>query len=77
MGFVRLETSRQNSSLKEKVGESRHIERIEKVDFEKVPVSNCITVEWYTFDQGDMCDKGGRRSIVGIAAVGEGQSMID
>ena len=50
MGFMGLETARQNSALKKKVGKSRHVERIEKVDFEKVPVSNRITVEWYTFD---------------------------
>lgn len=76
MAFVWLQRSFHHRALVEKIGQPGAKERVEKVYLEERPISDMIAIEWYPFDQRNMCNVCGF-SVVGVAIIVDRQGMID
>jgi hypothetical protein len=60
----------------QKIGESRHMHRIEHVDFQKGLVPDVVPKEGHALDEGDMANVY-RLSIVCVTSVGGGESVVN
>jgi hypothetical protein len=75
VAFERLNWAFHYSSLEKQVRQSSDIDGIQKVNLEKEPEAHVVAIEWDTFDQGDMRNKG-RLLVVCIPPIAKRQSMV-
>lgn len=76
MALVGLHDLGQDSALLQKVCQSRHIERVEQVDFEEEFVSDMVSEERNAFDEGNVGNKS-RLAVVRVPAIADGERMVD
>ena len=76
MALVRLKWTVHHSTLKQKVRQPSHIERIQQIDFEEKLISHMVSVKRNTFHQSDMRNKGWLFANI-VIAVAHCQRMID
>lgn len=69
--FVRLQRPFHYSTLMKKIGQTSDIKWVEEIDLEEKSIANMVTVERYSFDQGDVRNVR-RLSIVGVATIANG-----
>lgn len=70
MTLIRLKDAFENRALPEQIRQTRHMQGVEKVNFEVKFVSNMETVEWDAFDERDVRDVE-RFVVVDIAPVAD------
>lgn len=76
MALVRLKDAVEDGSLMQEIGEPCHMCGIQQIDFEKDLVADIVTIEWHTFDQGDMSNIDGL-SIIGVSAICSGKRVVN
>ena len=76
MAFVWLENLLHNRALPQKVCQTGHVEWIQHVDFEKIPIADIIAVEGDTLDESDVSNED-NFFLVHIAAIADCKGMVD